>query len=113
VFAVMADKAWPAMLAPLLPRVACAIVTRVGRRGADAALLAAALAERVPAEAIADPRAAVRAALARARPAEAIVVTGSLFLVGEAYAELAGPGGAGALFESWHAAGSSGTEAAP
>jgi dihydrofolate synthase/folylpolyglutamate synthase len=34
VFAVMADKDWTAMLAPLVPRIRRAIVTRVGRRGA-------------------------------------------------------------------------------
>src|SRR4029453_2726467 len=35
VFAVMADKAWPAMLEHLLPRAAEVVITRVGRRGLD------------------------------------------------------------------------------
>jgi len=46
-----------------------------------------------------DPRAAVRLALERAAPGDAVVVTGSLFLVGEAYATLAP---AATLFEPWH-----------
>jgi dihydrofolate synthase/folylpolyglutamate synthase len=101
VFAVMADKAWRAMLAPLLPRVRRAVVTRVGRRGADPAAIAAALAPHVPVEAVADPRAALRQAFAVAAPDEAVVVTGSLFLVGEAYALLA-EGCAETLFEAWN-----------
>jgi len=38
-----------------------------------------------------------------------VLVTGSLFLAGEAYAEL---GGARALFDPWQAPGSGATEAA-
>ena len=108
VFAVMADKDWQAMLAPLLPGVVRAIVTRVGRRGADPAALAAALGPRVPTDAIVDPRAAVRVALASAGPGDAVVIAGSLFLVGEAYAELGAPAG---LFEPWKPPGAGATEA--
>jgi len=107
VFAVMADKAWPAMLGRLVPQVAAAIVTRVGRRGLAPGVLAAGCAGRVPVEPIEDARAALRAALSRAGPDDVVLVTGSLFLVGEAYAELWG----GALFEPWHDRGSGGTEA--
>jgi dihydrofolate synthase/folylpolyglutamate synthase len=111
VFATMADKAWPAMLASLLPWAAEAVVTRVGRRGADPALLAAALAGRVPVRATENARAARAAAVAAAGPDGAVVVTGSLFLVGEAYTVL-GPAAA-PLFEPWNGAEADGTPAAP
>jgi folylpolyglutamate synthase/dihydropteroate synthase len=110
VFAVMADKAWPAMLATLGPHVARAIVTRVGRRGLDPERVAERLAGRLPVEAVAEPGAALRAALAGAGPGDAILVTGSLFLVGEAYQLI---GGGQALFEPWQAPGPGGTEPRP
>src|SRR5439155_1461056 len=103
VFAVMADKDWRAMLGPLLARAARVIVTRVGRRAADPQALADALRGRVPVEAVVEPRAALRAALARAGAEGAVLVTGSLFLAGEAYAEL---GGARAAFVPWQGPGS-------
>src|SRR5207247_1122609 len=109
VFALMADKDWRAMLGPLLERSARVIVTRVGRRAADPQALADALQGRVPALAVDDAPTALRAALSSAGPDEAVLVTGSLFLVGEAYAEL---GGRRALFEPWQPPGSGATEAA-
>ena len=111
VFAVMADKDWAAMLAPLLPRIRRAVVTRVGRRGAPPEEVAAALAGRVVVEAVEDPRVALRTAIARAEPEAAVLVTGSLFLVGEAYAELERAGGTAGLFQPWQPPGSDGTEA--
>src|SRR5262249_3066468 len=99
VFAVMADKAWPAMLEHLLPSASEVIVTRVGRRGLDPGGLAAAMSGGVPVHAVVDPRAAVRLALERAASGDAVLVTGSLFLAGEAYATLA-PGAR--LFEPWY-----------
>jgi dihydrofolate synthase/folylpolyglutamate synthase len=99
VFAVMADKAWPAMLESLLPQASEVIVTRVGRRGLDPGGIVAATAGNVPAHAVDDPRAAMRLALERAAPGDAVLVTGSLFLVGEAYAMLAA---GSTLFEAWH-----------
>jgi len=99
VFAVMADKAWEAMLEHLLPLAAEVVVTRVGRRGLDPDRLAAAAGASVPVRAVHDPRAAVRLALERAMPDDAVLVTGSLFLGGEAYAAVA-PGTM--LFEPWH-----------
>ena len=107
VFAVMTDKDWRAMLAPLLPRVARAVVTRVGRRAAPLEPLVAALGEHIPVDAVDDPRAAVRAGLALAGDDGAVLVTGSLFLVGEAYAELGQR-----LFEPWNPPEVDGTEAA-
>jgi dihydrofolate synthase/folylpolyglutamate synthase len=110
VFAVMADKDWRAMLSPLFPHVGRAIVTRVGRRAAEPEAVAAVVGEHVPVRVLADPRAALAAALADAAPGEPVLVTGSLFLVGEAYAVL-GAGGGRTLFEAWKPPGTGGTEA--
>jgi len=107
VFAVMADKDRDRILAPLLPRVTRAIVTRVGRRATPLEALAAALPSRIPVEAIEDPRAAIRAAIARAGVDGAVLVAGSLFLVGEAYAELGET-----LFQPWNPREVGGTQAA-
>jgi dihydrofolate synthase/folylpolyglutamate synthase len=109
VFAVMADKDRLAMLAPLLCSVRRAILTRVGRRGASPDDVAAAVGGRVPVELIDDPRVAVTHAFRRAEPEAAVLVTGSLFLVGEAYAELERSGVIGPLFEPWKGPGGGGT----
>ena len=55
VFAVMADKAWHAMLEMLGGRVARVLVTRVGRRGLDPTRAAERVAGWLPVEAVADP----------------------------------------------------------
>lgn len=101
VFAVMADKAWRVMLERLVPCASEAVVTQVGRRGLDPTTVADALAGRLPARAIADPRAAIEAGVAAAGDDGIVVVTGSLFLVGEAYVTLGGSGAR--LFEPWQA----------
>jgi len=98
VFAVMADKAWPAILERLLPTASELVVTRVGRRGLDPGGLAAAAGGSVPLRCEPDPRVAVQLALDHAAARDAVLITGSLFLVGEAYAALA-PGRL--LFEPW------------
>jgi len=104
---VMADKAWRAMTERLLPLVRQAVVTRVGRRGLDPQALADALRGRVDVEAIDDPQAAIAAAFARTPADGAILVTGSLFLVGEVYAQQ----GLGNVFRPWQGWGRDGTEA--
>ena len=100
VVAVMADKAWATMLARLASCAARAVVTRVGRRGADPAALAAALPPALPVVVEHDPRAAVRRAVVETPPEGAVLVVGSLFLVGEAYLALGGSGTR--LFEPWN-----------
>jgi len=110
VFAVMADKAWPAMLEALRPHVARAIVTRVGRRGLDPGRVAERFAAELSVEAIPEPAAALGAALAATGPADAILIAGSLFLVGEAYKVILGER---PLFEPWQAPGTDGTEPRP
>ena len=100
VFAVMADKAWPAMLEHLLPRAA-EVVDHARRpaRPRSGRPRRGGAAGRAPVHAVPDAGAAVRQAVARASPDDAVLVTGSLFLAGEAYAALA-PGTT--LFEPWH-----------
>jgi folylpolyglutamate synthase/dihydropteroate synthase len=73
----------------------------VSRRGADPGAIAAALPPRVRAEALEEPRAALRVAVDRAGANDAVLVTGSLFLVGEAYAMLGGRGSSTELFQPW------------
>ena len=107
VFAVMADKAWPAMLALLRPHVARVIVTRVGRRGLEPVRVAERVADGLPVDVIDDPRAALRAALDGSAADDAVLVTGSLFLVGAAYECFSG---GRPLFEAWQASGTGGTE---
>jgi dihydrofolate synthase/folylpolyglutamate synthase len=99
VFAAMADKPWPAMLAHLLPRAAELVITRVGRRGLDPDGLVAAVGRATPVRAVPDACEAVRSTVARAAADDAVLITGSLFLAGEAYAALA-PGTP--LFEVWN-----------
>jgi dihydrofolate synthase/folylpolyglutamate synthase len=106
VFACGRDRRWEEMVAALAPWAADVVVTEVGRRAAAAAALAAAFdARRVPVRIERDPRRAVEAALADAGDAP-VLVTGSLFLVGDAYAVL----GAEPLFEPWHGWGGGATE---
>jgi folylpolyglutamate synthase/dihydropteroate synthase len=99
VFAVMADKAWRGMVASLLPGVTRVVVTRVGRRALSPAEVAAAVGDRVPVDVVEDPAVAVRVGIDRAGDDGAVLIAGSLFLVGRAYAEL----GMQALFQPWHA----------
>ena len=86
VFAVMADKAWRPMLERLVPHVARVVATRVGRRGLAPALVARALEGRLPVE-IVEPAAMAIEHARRTTPApDVVLVAGSLFVVGEAYA---------------------------
>jgi dihydrofolate synthase / folylpolyglutamate synthase len=88
VFAVMADKAWERMVGALVPHVARVIATRVGRRGLDPARIVTAIGGRVPAEAIEPAAGAIAHARATTDAGGVVLVAGSLFLVGEAYALL-------------------------
>jgi dihydrofolate synthase/folylpolyglutamate synthase len=110
VFAVMADKAWRAMLAQLVPRAARVVITRVGQRGLDPAVAAEALGGAGRVEVCPDPRAAVAGAIERAGADGAVVITGSLFLVGAAYEVL---GGGRPLFEPWQGWEGDGRHSAP
>jgi dihydrofolate synthase/folylpolyglutamate synthase len=111
VFAVMRDKEWRGILDRLLPHVSRVVATRVGPRGADPAEIVAALEDRVPAVAVHDARRAVAETVAGAAPGDAVLITGSLYLVGEAYSALAAPGES--LFRPWNPPGAGATEPAP
>ena len=86
VFAVMADKDWRPMLDALAHHAARIIATRVGRRGLDPALVASALAGRHTVEVVEPAAAAIALARRTTAPEDIVLVAGSLFLVGEAYA---------------------------
>ncbi len=75
------------MVDHLAPRCASAVVTEVLRpRGAPAAIVADAFRRHCPTAAEPDPVRAWRLIATHARPNEAILATGSLFLVGALYA---------------------------
>jgi folylpolyglutamate synthase/dihydropteroate synthase len=101
----MADKAWLDVLTPLRPLLRRAVVTSVGPRSVWPESLAAAFAPDVPCSVEPEARRAVRLAIAAAGKDGVVVVAGSLFLVGAAYAELLGT-----LFPTWHGWDASGTD---
>lgn len=85
-FGVMHDKDWRAMI-PVLAKLATEVmVTRVQQpRAEEPEVLREALAPLCPTRVQMDARAACQQLVAEAGPDEAIVVCGSLFLVGEVY----------------------------
>jgi dihydrofolate synthase/folylpolyglutamate synthase len=101
VFAVMGDKEWAAMLDRLVPHVGRIVATAVGRRALDPRRVAAAFADRVPVEVVEPAREAVLHARRTADPAGFVLVAGSLFLAGEAYTALRGPGPLVAPWQGW------------
>jgi dihydrofolate synthase/folylpolyglutamate synthase len=87
VFGALADKRWTDMLAPLAPLAARRYYTEPkGRAPADLADLRAF----APGEGVADPREAINRAVAESRPGDTVLVTGSIYLVGEIRAHLLG-----------------------
>jgi len=91
-FSVMRDKDWRSMI-PLLTQIADeVIVTRVQQpRAEDPAVLQAAFAPFCPVRVMLDAREACRDLMAESGPDEAVVVCGSLFLVGEVYPLFSSP----------------------
>jgi dihydrofolate synthase/folylpolyglutamate synthase len=85
-FGVMRDKDWRSMV-PLIAEAATeVIVTRVEQpRAEDPAVLSEAFSPLLPTRIMPDARAACRQLLTEASSEEAIIVCGSLFLVGEVY----------------------------
>ena len=83
----MDDKDWPSMVPPLARIAHQAVVTRVRNpRAADPQAVAAAFAGACPTRVCNDARAACRQLLDGADADTAVVVCGSLFLVGEVLA---------------------------
>lgn len=87
VFGALADKRWPEMLGPLAPLCARRYYTEPKGR-APAAL--AELCALAPGAMVAEPHAAIARAIAESRPGDTILVTGSIYLVGEIRAYLLG-----------------------
>lgn len=85
-FGVMHDKDWRAMISVLAKLATEVMVTRVQQpRAEEPEVLREALAPLCPTRVQMDARAACQQLVAEAGPDEAIVVCGSLFLVGEVY----------------------------
>lgn len=85
-FAVMHDKDWRSMVPILAQLAAEVVVTRVQQsRAEDPAQLYAAFASLCPTRIVVDAKDACRQLLATAGPDDAILIAGSLFLVGEVY----------------------------
>jgi dihydrofolate synthase/folylpolyglutamate synthase len=91
-FAAMADKDIPGILAPLAPHIASVVATRAGvPRSADSrGLASAARALGLPAGSEAEPARALEKARAMAGPGGLVLVAGSLYLVGTVLGVLEG-----------------------
>jgi dihydrofolate synthase/folylpolyglutamate synthase len=87
VFGVLVDKRWPAMLEELAPMASRRYYTEP--KGRPPAALDD-LRRLAPGEALPEPRDALARAIAESRPGDTIVVTGSIYLVGEVRAVLLG-----------------------
>lgn len=87
VFGALADKRWPDMLGALAPLCSRRYYTEPKGR-APAAL--ADLSATAPGTMVAEPHDAITQAIAESRPGDTILVTGSIYLVGEIRAHLLG-----------------------
>jgi len=86
VFGCLEDKRWERMAAMLAPRVSEVILTRVKpKRPLDPANLLPIFARSVPARIVTEPLEAIAAVMAEASADDVVLVTGSVYLVGEVY----------------------------
>jgi dihydrofolate synthase/folylpolyglutamate synthase len=86
VFACLEDKDWDAMAALLGPRIRDATLTRVKpKRPLDPERLVPAFARYAPVRVEREPLRAVEMVIAESRPDDVVLVTGSVYLVGEVY----------------------------
>ena len=86
IFGCLEDKQWAKMAAMLAPRVRDVTLTRVEpKRPLEPENLLPLFAAQVPARVVREPLRAVDQVLAESGPDEVIVVTGSVYLVGEIY----------------------------
>lgn len=84
IFAVMADKDWPLMVRELSAVASEVVLTRVPlERGADPREVATAVPSRIPHAILPDPKEALQFLLRKCGPDDVILVTGSLYLLGE------------------------------
>ena len=83
-FAVMEDKDWAYMLGELSEIASEAVLSRVPmQRGADPWRVREVIGEKIPAIVLEEPAKALRFVLERAGPEDVVLVTGSLYLLGE------------------------------
>ena len=83
-FAVMEDKDWAYMLGELAEVASEAVLSRVPmQRGADPWRVREVIGEKIPAIVLEEPAKALRFVLERAGPEDVVLVTGSLYLLGE------------------------------
>ncbi|MEK6563196.1 MAG: folylpolyglutamate synthase/dihydrofolate synthase family protein, partial [Candidatus Binatota bacterium] len=83
-FAVMEDKDWASMLGELSEIASEAVLSRVPmQRGADPWRVREVIGEKIPAIVLEEPAKALRFVLERAGPEDVVLVTGSLYLLGE------------------------------
>ena len=86
VFGCLEDKQWEHMSEMLAPRVRDAILTRVKpKRPLDPEHLAPLFARHVPARVTREPLEAIEQVMAESGPDDVVLVTGSVYLVGEVY----------------------------
>jgi dihydrofolate synthase/folylpolyglutamate synthase len=86
VFGCLEDKKWEHMAEMLAPRVRDAILTRVKpKRPLDPEHLAPLFARHVPAKIVREPLEAIERVMAESGPDDVVLVTGSVYLVGEVY----------------------------
>jgi dihydrofolate synthase/folylpolyglutamate synthase len=86
VFGCLEDKRWERMAAMLAPRMSDVILTRVKpKRPLDPANLLPIFARSVPARIVTEPLEAIAAVMAEASADDVVLVTGSVYLVGEVY----------------------------
>ena len=99
IFGCLSDKEWPRMAAMLGPRAADVTLTKVKpKRPLDPELLAPHFAPHCPVRVEPEPMRAVERVMAEAGPAEVVLVTGSVYLIGEVYPYFLSRGGRSGLF---------------
>jgi dihydrofolate synthase/folylpolyglutamate synthase len=85
-FGCLEDKQWGRMAEMLAGRVRSAVLTRVKpKRPLEPELLAPIFASRVPTQIVREPLEAVAALMAQTSASDVVLVTGSVYLVGEVY----------------------------
>ncbi len=99
IFGCQVDKDWKKMAELLAPRVSDAILTRAApKQPVDPQRLAEAFSPLTPTKVIRDPRQAIELALKNSAKDEIILVTGSIYLVGEVYSYFLARQGRSGLF---------------
>jgi dihydrofolate synthase/folylpolyglutamate synthase len=86
IFGCLEDKQWAKMAAMLAPRMRDVTLTRAEpKRPLDPENLLPLFSAQIPARVVREPRSAVEQVIAESGPDDVIIVTGSVYLVGEVY----------------------------